>query len=118
MAKSLFFGLGWMSLTVSVSFTATASGNEDNQLNLLETSQVVSRFGDTVVGGYEKVNANGQVVQTIDSVSIMIADKSEVAALSKELTAETLILKATLQNKSANLYREPGTSSISKNDHQ
>ncbi|MEZ9360390.1 hypothetical protein [Vibrio cyclitrophicus] len=64
-----------MSLTVSVSGVASESVHERvGDQKLQSVSRVVEVHGDKVIGGYERVNKDGTVEQTIYAVSVLMVE--------------------------------------------
>lgn len=74
-SKFNFFLVLSMSLTVSVSGVASESVHERvGDQKLQSVSRVVEVNGDKVIGGYERVNEDGTVEQTIYAVSVLMVE--------------------------------------------
>ena len=74
-SKFNFFLVLSMSLTVSVSGVASESVHERvGDQKLQSVSRVVEVHGDKVIGGYERVNEDGMVEQTIYAVSVLMVE--------------------------------------------
>lgn len=81
-SKFNFFLVLSMSLTVSVSGVASESVQERvGDQKPQSVSRLVEVHGDKVIGGYERVNEDGTVEQTIYAVSVLMVEgavKSEL----------------------------------------
>ena len=81
-SKFNFFWVLSMSLTVSVSGVASESVLEQvGDQKLQAVSRLVEVHGDKVIGGYERVNEDGTVEQSIYAVSVLMVEgavKSEL----------------------------------------
>ncbi len=74
-SKFNFFLALSMSLTVSVSGVASESVQEPvGDQKLRSVSRLVEVHGDKVIGGYERVNENGTVEQSIYAVSVLMVE--------------------------------------------
>ncbi|CAH6901297.1 conserved exported hypothetical protein [Vibrio chagasii] len=74
-SKFNFFLALSMSLTVSVSGVASESVQEPvGDQKLQSVSRLVEVHGDKVIGGYERVNENGTVEQSIYAVSVLMVE--------------------------------------------
>lgn len=81
-SKFAFFLVVSMSFTVSVSVVASESVQEgEGSLNQQSLIQLVEQHGDKTIGGYERMNEDGNIEQSIYSVSVLLVDGAVKADL-------------------------------------